>query len=492
MKTVSNNILSNIYSNIAIVLLLVYFYILCVDLRFITGDEGYFAYASKAILEGKTPYKDFFYPQAFLYPYFLAIWSHVLGESWQVLRLFSAVVATLIGYLIFDIIKKKRNVVCAIVGLLLYVTSDLVIGYFTVIKNYSLAIFFLLLALRIYESKYKYKYFIIGLLLSIVFQIRSYLIVCELPFIYLILKYNPNNTYKKNLLLLFLGNLIGILPTLYIVFKYFDEFVFNNLTYHSLRNREGLVTGVHQKFNSLCSIFTGVKNTGDISIQLLLLIILMCIKKVDFKSIYFYLSIVVFVVSFLPTPVFMQYFVAVVPFIILYFFTTNETYLNKQLFKFLCCLIFAIYFINFFVEFNRYNFNGNQVSGIYSRKVLALWRPKNLDTQIENIEKRLYLEEGNDKIKVFTSWPGYLIGMNVSSLNGLENHFARNIAHKLSKEDVLKYKIIYSDKDLTRIVDNKEAKFLILGYRDKKHDWQRLARKRGYRLTNYKIIKFLY
>ena len=72
LKSIAQKIFQVINSNIVLIALLIYFYILCVDLRFITGDEGYFAYASKAILDGKVPYKDFFFPQAFLYPYFLA------------------------------------------------------------------------------------------------------------------------------------------------------------------------------------------------------------------------------------------------------------------------------------------------------------------------------------------------------------------------------------------------------------------------------------
>ena len=199
-----------------------------------------------------------------------------------------------------------------------------------------------------------------------------------------------------------------------------------------------------------------------------------------------------FIISFLPTPVFSQYFSVVVPFFFLYLFTNNESYLNKQVYKFLTNIILAIYIINFFVEVQRYAFNGINVSGIYIRKNRTLWRPKNLDAQIENIASRLYFKEGKGSLKVFSSWPGYLIGMKAKSVKGLENHFARNIAHKLSKEELIKYKVYYSENDLANLISNRNYKYLILGYRDKKHNWQRLARKSGYKYTNYKIIKFLY
>ena len=492
LKSIAQKIFQIINSNIVLIALLIYFYILCVDLRFITGDEGYFAYASKAILDGKVPYKDFFFPQAFLHPYFLASFNYVIGESWQAFRLFSAIIATGIGALLFDIIRKKSNTFNAALGVIIYITSDLVIGYFTIIKNYSLSVFFMLLALRVYESKFRYKFFIIGFLLSIVFQIRSYFVVCELVFIAFIFLCNSKKLIKSNFYMLLLGNFIGILPSLYMLFSYFDEFIFNNLTYHSLRNRAGLITGFHQKFNTFCSFFHGVKNTGDISIQFILLFCMMFIKKFDLKNIYFYLTCILFIISFLPTPVFSQYFSVVVPFLIIYLFTNNESYLNKQVYKFLTNIILAIYIINFFVEVQRYAFNGINVSGIYIKKNPTLWRPKNLDAQIENIASRLYFKEGKGSLKVFSSWPGYLIGMKAKSVKGLENHFARNIAHKLSKEDLIKYKVYYSENDLSNLISNKNYKYLILGYRDKKRNWQRLARKSGYKYTNYKIIKFLY
>lgn len=511
MKTLNKKHATALSSNLVVIFLLIYFYVVAVDLRFIAGDEGYFAYAGKAVLQGQTPYKDFFFPQAFLYPYFLAAWSYVLGESWQILRLFSALVAALIGYLIFDIIRVKRNILSGLLGVLLYISSDLVIAYFSIIKNYSLAILFLLLALRVYESKLKYKYFLIGFFLSIAFQIRSYVVLCE--FIFLAFLYFDNRNKLDNKLdneldneldkkeftrlvkLLLLGNLVGFIPTLYVMIVHFNEFIFNNLTYHALRNRAGLISGFHQKIKKFYSFFSGVENTGDISLQFALLFFLMCLKKIDFKSIYLYLIILLFLVSFLPTPVFAQYFVVVIPFLIIYICINEKNFLNMQVYKFLFSLVLAFYLINSVVEFQRYTLTGINVSGIYTRKEPTLWRPKNLDEQIKNVASYVYLEDGkrkgNEKLLIFSSWPGYLIGMDVLSLQGLENHFARNIAHKLTKEEIERYKIFYSNEDLSKLIESRTLRYLILGYRDKWDNLQRLAKESGYKVSNYKVVKLL-
>lgn len=492
MKILNNKICNLIYSNSILVLLLVYFYILCVDFRFLTGDEGYFAYASKNILLNKMPYKDFFFPQAFLYPYFLSAWQYLIGESWQTLRLFSAFIASLVGYLIYDIIRLKRNVLYALLGTAIYITCDLTIAYFTIIKNYSLSVFFILLSLRLYESKLKNKYLFIGFLLSIAVQIRSYLIVSLLAFAIVIFTKENRKFLKRNFVLLLLGFFIAFIPTLYALFNYFDAYIFNNITYHSLRNRAGLITGFHQKINSFCSLFRGVKNTGDISLQFILLCSLLFVKKIDLKSIYFYLALILFLVSFLPTPVYTQYFSICVPFLIIYFCTNDKNLLSAHYYNFLVNLILSIYLINFFVEIRRYTVTGINVSGIYQRKVPSLWRPKNLDEQIKNVASKLYLGENKKNIKVFSSWPGYLIGIKATSIKGLENHFARNIAHKLTKRELKKYRIYYSENDLTELISNKFFKYIILGYRDKKHNWQKAAKKSGYKLSNYKIVKLMY
>jgi hypothetical protein len=50
--------------------------------RYVDVDEGYYLYAAELILQGKTPYADFFYPQMPLFPYIYAGWMGLWGVEW--------------------------------------------------------------------------------------------------------------------------------------------------------------------------------------------------------------------------------------------------------------------------------------------------------------------------------------------------------------------------------------------------------------------------
>lgn len=473
-----------LFSVLVFFISLIYFYVVNVKLRFITGDEGYFAYSAKAILNGKVPYKDFFYPQAFLYPYFLASWIYLFGESWEIFRVFSAFVCAGIAGLIFDIVSRKRNNISGLFAVIIFICTDLVIAYFSSIKNYTLSCFFLLLSIRLFDSKIKYKYFLSGAVFALSFQIRSYLIICGIIFLYQILFQSDleKDKKKRNLKAFILGGLLATLPSILMFVFNPDTFVFNNLTYHSLRNRNGLISGFNQKMNAFYSLFEGVKNNGDISIQLVILIAISFCKKINLKNIYFQTFLILFLISFCPTPVYSQYFVAIIPFLIIYIFDCKDYIFDKKFFKIVIAFLFLMFFYKAIPEFNRYLFTGENVSGLFSRRVPALWRAKTLDMTISDLSKRIYLEDKREKGFLFSSWSGYLIGLEkMEAFSGLENHFAINIAHKLTKRERKKYKIKYSPSDLEEIIKQKKTRYLVLGYRDKKRDWQRLAKKSGYK-----------
>lgn len=59
--------------------------------RPIDGDEGYYAAAARLVGEGRTPYTDFFYPQAPLLPAVYAPVVEVVGPSLRALRILSSV-----------------------------------------------------------------------------------------------------------------------------------------------------------------------------------------------------------------------------------------------------------------------------------------------------------------------------------------------------------------------------------------------------------------
>lgn len=472
----------------------VYFYYLCVQLRFLTGDEGYFAYSAKAVAMGQTPYKDFFFPQAPLFPYFLAFWQQFFGESFFSYRLFICFVISLISTLTFSLIfQKRKEIFIAVFGVLIFSCFDLVIAYFTIIKNYALTTLFLLVSVYFYNLKFKYKYILVGFFLALSAQIRSYSGLLGFVYLVHILYFEKFN--KKEIIFhlmnFFLGCFIGLIPTFIFLIFYPQEFIFNNLLYHSLRNSSGLIGKLPQKFRMFTSLFTTYIRTGSISPQFMLLVLFLLAKKNNFKSIYFHFSIVLFIISFLPTPAYVQYLVMITPFLIIYIFEDNNFYQEKHL-KFLSpirSIIMLIFLLFFFEEFPRYLITGEGVSGLHTRREVYLWRTHGLDNKIKELSN--YIDEnkgGKDVSKAIVSWPGYLIGLNVKAKEGMENHFARTIAHKLTDEEKIKYKVYYSPKEIEDIIDRKEVDLIILGYRDKGKKFRTHAKKAGYNKKNFSSV----
>src|SRR5207237_124563 len=68
--------------------------------RFVDGDEGVYAYASRLALHGHVPYRDFFYEQMPLLPYVYGAWIGVLGGSWYTIRSLSALLGIATGALL--------------------------------------------------------------------------------------------------------------------------------------------------------------------------------------------------------------------------------------------------------------------------------------------------------------------------------------------------------------------------------------------------------
>ena len=121
-------------------------------LRFLDGDEGVYAYAAHLAVDGRLPYRDFFYEQMPLLPYVYGAWTALAGESWYAVRLLSALFALASGVLLYALATRRlgdsRYGLAAVVC---YAGSALVFGYFTIVKTFALATFLLLVAYTLAE-----------------------------------------------------------------------------------------------------------------------------------------------------------------------------------------------------------------------------------------------------------------------------------------------------------------------------------------------------
>src|ERR671935_3245744 len=77
--------------------------------RFVDGDEGVYAYASRLAVHGHLPYRDFFYEQMPLLPYVYGAWIGVFGESWYAARSLSALAAAAVGALLYLHVERRAG-----------------------------------------------------------------------------------------------------------------------------------------------------------------------------------------------------------------------------------------------------------------------------------------------------------------------------------------------------------------------------------------------
>ncbi len=72
-----------------------------------TGDEGFHLLAAQSILRGMRPWIDFCFPQAPLIAYWNAVWMRLLGQSWRVSHLISAILTAGAVMLVTDYVGRR-------------------------------------------------------------------------------------------------------------------------------------------------------------------------------------------------------------------------------------------------------------------------------------------------------------------------------------------------------------------------------------------------
>ena len=114
--------------------------------RLIVRDEGFYLLASEMVMANRLPYLDFFYTQTPAMPYLYGGWIEIFGHTWVAARMFSAVLASATGALLFVACTRREGLRFGAVGLSLYLLSDVVLCWYSVVKSYALVTFLLFAA----------------------------------------------------------------------------------------------------------------------------------------------------------------------------------------------------------------------------------------------------------------------------------------------------------------------------------------------------------
>jgi 4-amino-4-deoxy-L-arabinose transferase-like glycosyltransferase len=417
-------------------------------LRFIDGDEGYYLLAGRLVSEGKAPYEAFFFPQMPLTAYVYGLWFRIFGASWYSGRILSALFGIAIGLLLYlAVLSSRRSPRLALLAAVLYASSSLAFGWFTVAKTYALSTFLLvgayLVTTHLKHLKPQLRMLLGGLLFGLAVNTRLYLCATIPAFVPCLLEASgTRSAFRRNLLWFLFGALVALLPDLYFVLKTPGGFLFGNIGYHLLRSDLGLAAALAQKVAvvfSLLGIFTadGVASFQfNILLLLGLLYLTQCLTRHRRIDPALYIGGALCLINLAPTPTFVQYGCVAIPFLVLVAIAHVDDSRqlgdlanaagSRQASRIVLGVLLTAYAAVAPIDLYRYAVYGRDVPGIIDKADRVNWRIETVRRVSRELDRL-----NPEKRDVVSWWPGYFLESSSRISPGLENHFGLQVAEIL-------------------------------------------------------------
>ena len=455
---------------IPIFLLQAGFFLFVSQHRIIDGDEGFYLLASRLVMQHKAPYLDFFYTQAPLLPYAYAAWFKFMGISWFAARVFCALQTAVLGGLIYaHVCRETGKWIAGITAVVLFTSSSLIFAWFPIVKTFPLAALFLFLAYVIFvrrsQSSFGWWIAMAGVLFGLSVDTRSYVVAVAPVFLWWI--FRQNRTRWLDRLLWFAGGFtIGIIPSLILFFASPDAFLFNNLGYHAMRSKAGLIGLWQDKVMVLLATFGGRFTGFQFSVLTLTSFGLIVFRRLrrDSSLMAFVIAFALGLVSILPTPASMQYFSMLVPFLIVAAVCSASDYLaglqsqRQMRTAGALCVVLLVGFIGFAIPIFRHClFTGENIPGIEDSSDAPNWTLQQVTTVSEAIDQ---LASPGEKVVSF--WPGYIFASRANPYPGFENDFGLYVAKRLSREKREKYHLLEGAEMIDDFADHK-PRLVVIG-----------------------------
>lgn len=410
-------------------------------LRVVDGDEGSYLLASKLVAHGKVPYADFIYPQMPLLPYVYGALSVVFGESWYAVRLLSALFAVGLGLVLYRHCRGRFGAGPAALGLVLYASSSLVFGWFTVAKTYALSTLLLFAAYTLVERRGeaagRWAWIGAGAALALAVDTRLIFVAAVPPFVWAALRDRSGRWFER-LAPLAGGFALGILPAVGFFANDPRRFFFDNLQAQGTRSSEGLVGDLPQKARVAANLLGFGQTEGVVGPQFLLLVLAAAAgvaavwiarRRVSLAVL---LAVFLGAASFMPTPTYPQYFCIVIPFLIVAALEVVEGVpgrVDRDLGLVLRVLVGA---------------GVAAYVGLAAIDVVRYARThRTFDARISTVERVSAIVDANTRPgeEVLASWPGYLFGSHARPVPGLENDFSPRNASTISAAKAHRYRM---------------------------------------------------
>ena len=377
-----------------------------VAFRFLDGDEGVYAYASRLALHGHVPYRDFFYEQMPLLPYVYGAWIGVFGESWYSARSLSALAAAGVGALLYLHVERRLGRWPALAATCLYALSGLVFGYFTIVKTFALASLFLFGAYVFVETR-RPRWLAAGLLVGLAVDTRLVFAAAIPAFAVLAARRRGLPSFGG-------GLAAGLVPSLVFLALSPHNFVFDNLRYHGEKTSHGLIGEPVQKLRTAGNLIGFGNADHALGVQFLLLLVAaawalwLLRRRLPFAAA---VAVSLGIASFLPTPTYVQYFCVVVPYLVLLAVELAARWPRAVL-----------------AGLAAYAAAG-AVALAHDVQTSPLLKPS-----IRSVERVAATAESRTQPgeTVLSGWPGYLFGTHANAVSGYTNQFAPVAAAKVS------------------------------------------------------------
>ena len=401
--------------------------------RFVDGDEGVYAYASRLAAHGSLPYRDFFYEQGPLLPYVYGLVARLLGESWYALRGLSVTFAIVLGMLLYFHVRVRHGLWAGLVAIALYAGSGLVLGYFVVVKTFALTALLVFAAFALAEDE---RWAGAGLLIGLAVDARLLLLAVVPVFAAAALRERKLPGFGA-------AFVVALLPTFVLLAISPHAFWFDNLRYHSLKSSSGLVGDPHQKAQTAATLLGLEPTDRALGIQFGLLVLGAALAlgwagRRRRLPLALAIAAALGIVSLLPTPSYVQYFSVAVPFLIAGALELRPAVPVLAVFC-VAYLVPAIWAVRHFVAYD------------------PLLRPS--PGSVRDVAARVDAASSPGE-RVLSSWPGYLIGTHAWALRDYTNQFAPVAAAKISVAAARRYRVA-SEPELERLIRERRVRLIV-------------------------------
>jgi 4-amino-4-deoxy-L-arabinose transferase-like glycosyltransferase len=381
-----------------------------------------------------------------------------------------------LGGLIYWHIERlysRKSLAC--LGVLLYALNNLVLAWHTVVKTYALSNLLLFCAYLLVFPEAKreslWKAFLGGLLLALAVDTRLYLIGVA-PVLMASLYYTGSRAGGRlKYVGTFVGGLaLGLLPNLLFLSRSLDNYIFDNLGYHLIRDDASFADERRQRLQTFLSI-TNIQGSYDGAGPQFALLSLPAFaavvsRQVD-RRLFFPLAmgLALFVICLVPSPTFPQYFCVCVPYMVIVavgFMATVARSLEvgdeaRRLLRAFGLLIAGIYVSCGILTFYNYDFSATGVEGVKARYNRFDYRI----ATVRQVSRELrHWAAKNEPVLSF--WPGYVAECDCVPIEGMENDFGLRVSHKLTAAKADQYKLI-TDQEVQDLIKRHYPRVVVVG-----------------------------